>query len=108
MEFNKLQARALEVREKYQSLEMKKFGKSWTTEQIALGLVGDVGDLMKLVLAKEGVRIIENADEKLSHELSDCLWCLLVLSKAYDVDLESEFLHSMDALQDRIQSESTS
>ena len=31
--------------------------------------VGDVGDLAKLATAKEGVRPIPDADEKLAHEL---------------------------------------
>lgn len=80
MEFKKLHDRALEVRELYQTLEIKKYGKSWTPEQIAEGLVGDVGDLIKLVQAKSGIRDIENVDQKLSHELADCMWCLIVLS----------------------------
>jgi hypothetical protein len=39
--------------------------------------VGDVGDLMKLVMAKEGAREIQDVDEKLQHELAACLWSVL-------------------------------
>lgn len=69
------------------------------------GFVGDVGDLMKLIMAKEGVRDIENVDAKLAHELSDCLWCVLVLADKYGVDLESSFMKTMQELDIRIDNE---
>ncbi len=62
------------------------------------GFVVDVGDLMKLVMAKAGARPVDDVQAKLAHELSDCLWSVLVLAKAYDVDLEKEFLRTMDEL----------
>jgi NTP pyrophosphatase (non-canonical NTP hydrolase) len=97
--------RASEIREKYKELELKKYGKLWTNEQIAIGLVGDVGELLQLILAKEGVRNIENADEKLKHELSDCLWAIFVIAKNYNVDLEKAFFDNMSQLEKRISSE---
>jgi NTP pyrophosphatase (non-canonical NTP hydrolase) len=69
------------------------------------GFVGDVGDLMKLVMAKEGIRTIEHVDEKLAHELADCLWCILVLSEKYGVDIEQSFLKTMGELEKRIAEE---
>lgn len=66
------------------------------------GFVGDVGDLMKLVMAKSGMRAIPDADRKLAHELSDCLWSVLVLARLYDVDLEKEFLHTMDEIEHKL------
>lgn len=108
MTFQEIRARALEIRKQYETLEIKKYGKRWTTEQIAEGLVGDVGDLMKLVQTKSGIRTIENVDEKLAHELADCLWCIIVLSNEYGIDLEPAFLKTMDALEKHIQSQSKS
>jgi NTP pyrophosphatase (non-canonical NTP hydrolase) len=102
MDFNELSQRANEVRAKYAALEHKKYGREWTTEQIAEGFVGDVGDLMKLVLGKDGIRDIDDVDAKLAHELSDCLWCILVLARRYDIDLESAFVTTMNELDDRI------
>ena len=102
MEFKEIQNRALEIRKKYKQLEIAKYGKEWSSAQIAEGFVGDVGDLMKLVLAKEGVRDIDGVDEKMSHELSDCLWSIMVLANEYDIDLENEFLKNMDKLSDKI------
>ena len=102
MEFRSIIERALEVREKYQKLEKKKYGKEWTSSQIMQGFVGDVGDLMKLAMAKDKIRDIENVDDKLAHELSDCLWSILVLSNKYNIDIEKEFLETMDSLEKRI------
>lgn len=102
MELKNLISRAAEVRKKYGELEMKKYGKKWTNGQIAQGFMGDVGDLMKLVMAKDGVREIENMDEKLGHELSDCLWSIFVLANNYGVDLEKTFLETMSELEIRI------
>lgn len=104
MTFQEIQARALEIRAEYQIYEEKTYGKCWTREQIAQGFVGDVGDLMKLVLAKSGVRDIEEADEKIAHELSDCLWSVIVLANKYNVDLENAFTKTMDRLESRVRS----
>lgn len=105
MDFQDLAKRAIQIREKYSQLELKRDGKSWTNEQIMEGFVGDVGDLMKLVMAKSGARKIEEVDKKLAHELADCLWCVLVLSNKYGVDIEKEFMETMDALEKRIDEE---
>ncbi|HBB37142.1 MAG: MazG nucleotide pyrophosphohydrolase [Candidatus Moranbacteria bacterium GW2011_GWC1_45_18] len=102
MELNDLIQKAVEVREKYGELEMKKYGKKWTNAQIAQGFVGDIGDLMKLVMAKEGIRDIKNINEKLEHELADCLWSILVLANNYGIDLEKSFLKNMEGLEMRI------
>jgi NTP pyrophosphatase (non-canonical NTP hydrolase) len=64
--------------------------------------VGDVGDLMKLVMAKAGARHIADTDKKLAHELSDCLWSVLVLAKEYNVDLEKEFFATMAEIETKI------
>lgn len=107
MDLKQIQKRALEIREKYAILEQKKKGNSWTNSQIMEGFVGDIGDLMKLVMAKEGAREIENVDEKLAHELSDCLWCIFMLADKYKIDLETSFLKTMSALDKHINKESS-
>ena len=103
MDFQQLQMRALEIRKQYEGYEVKKWGKRWTREQVAEGFVGDVGDLMKLVLAKSGVRAIEDVDTKLAHELSDCLWSVIVLANEYGIDLEETFLKTMNELEKKIE-----
>lgn len=91
------------IRNRYAEQEKQLYGKEWSNEEIALGLVGDVGDLMKLVVAKEGMRKMDDIDEKLAHELSDCLWVLFVLAKKYGVNLEASFMKTMNSLEQRTQ-----
>ena len=98
MSLSELTQRALDIRQKYSELERKRIGREWTNQELMEGFVGDVGDLMKIVMAKEGTREIEGVDEKLKHELADCLWCILVLSSKYNIDLEKSFLETMAQL----------
>lgn len=106
MDLNQIAAIAIKVREKYHQLE-KKNGHVWSNQEIMEGFVGDVGDLMKLVMAKEGARQIDDVDEKLAHELCDCLWCVLVLAHKYNINLETEFVSKMTELDNRITQEIT-
>jgi NTP pyrophosphatase (non-canonical NTP hydrolase) len=99
MDFRSIIDRGLEIRTLYQEKEKQLYGSPWTSEEIALGFVGDVGDLAKLVLAENGRRNIENSKEKLEHELSDCLWSVIVLAHIHEVDLESSFMNTMDEIQ---------
>ena len=91
MQFSELEASALRLNDLYEQLETRKYGRVWTTEELALGFVGDVGDLAKLVQADAGVRDIDDHRAKLGHELSDCLWSIIVLAHKCGVDLEAEF-----------------
>ena len=102
MELKQIIERAMQIRQQYEVLETKQSGRQWTREEIALGFVGDVGDLMKLVAAKEGVRGIDKVDDKLTHELADCLWSICVLADLYHIDLESAFTITMNQIEDHI------
>jgi NTP pyrophosphatase (non-canonical NTP hydrolase) len=106
MELAHLSARALQIRDVLSAREKNRGGRSWTREELMQGFVGDVGDLMKLAMAKQGLRPAENLDARLAHELSDCLWSVLVLADAYGIDLEKAFGRTMDELEQRITSES--
>jgi len=99
MDFQQMQARARAVRSRYAEVEAAEYGRSWSTEEIMLGFLGDVGDLAKLVQGKAGVRPRDDLDEALAHELADCLWSVLTLADAYDVDLAGAFTTTMDELE---------
>ena len=99
MQLAELSERALQIRAQFAARETVRHGRPWTREEIMQGFVGDVGDLMKLVMAKQGLREMPRVDAKLGHELADCLWSVLVLAKLYDVDLEREFLRTMNELE---------
>lgn len=99
MEISQLSERAVQIRQCFADYEKRRTGRVWTREEIMQGFVVDVGDLMKLVMAKAGARHVDDVDRKLAHELSDCLWSVLVLARLYDIDLEKEFLRTMDELE---------
>lgn len=105
MNFDALQRRALEIREKYDKLNQAKRGIVWSEQQLMAGFVGDVGDLSKIIMAKHGLRAMDDVDEKLAHELSDCLWSVLVLAGKYNIDLSKEFIKTMEELDKRIDSD---
>lgn len=97
--FNELTQRAIEIREKYVEYNRNQNQKQWTKEDYMMGFIGDVGDLAKLVMAHQNIRNIPDKEAKLAHELSDCLWSIMVLAKMYDIDLESAFLDTMRDLE---------
>ena len=107
MNLEELSKRAIEIRDKYDKLNQQKRGVSWNEQQLMAGFVGDVGDLSKIIMAKHGLRSMEDVDQKLAHELSDCLWSLLVLASKYGIDLATEFQKTMTELDARIDSELT-
>jgi NTP pyrophosphatase (non-canonical NTP hydrolase) len=97
-----LAARAQEIRERYNELNLKDGRSKWGGKEYAMGFVADVGELLEIIMAKENLRRGENVDTRLPHELADCLWSVLVLADHYGIDLEKEFLKTMDALEQRI------
>jgi len=98
MDIEQLSQRAMEIRQRFAEFEEAKFRRAWTKEEIMQGFVVDVGDLMRLVMAKSGIRHVDDQDRKLAHELSDCLWCVLVLAKMYEIDIGRAFTQTMDEL----------
>lgn len=97
-----LQARAIALRQRYAALNQQQGRAIWGAKDYAMGFVGDVGDLQKLVMAKENMRDIADTDAKLAHELADCLWSVMVLADHYNVDLEAAFTKTMNELETRI------
>jgi NTP pyrophosphatase (non-canonical NTP hydrolase) len=104
MQYEDLLNRAVEVRNKYDELNATR-GVSWNEQNLMSGFVGDVGDLSKIIMAKHGLRSMDDVDAKLAHELADCLWSVLVLADKYQIDLASEFMKTMDGLDKRIAAE---
>ena len=105
VELSDLIKRAVEVRNKYDTLNKEKRNITWNEQDLMAGFVGDVGDLSKIIMAKHGLRAMDDIDAKLAHELSDCLWSILVLSDKYGIDISSEFQKTMNELDERINSE---
>jgi NTP pyrophosphatase (non-canonical NTP hydrolase) len=89
-----------ELRQLLAELETRRYGRPWNVEELALGFVGDVGDLAKLVQGASGVRDMPNLASRLSHELADCLWSVLVLADQLGVDIEQAFAETMAQLKE--------
>lgn len=104
MKFEDLVKRAEEIRVQYDRLNTMKHGGPWNQQARMAGFVADVGELSEIIMAKHGLRDMNDVDAKLAHELSDCLWSVLVLAQAYNIDLAAEFMKTMDKLEDRIAS----
>lgn len=105
MNFSDLEASALRLNELYEQLETKRYGRAWTTQELALGFMGDVGDLAKLIQANAGVRKIDDCKAKLGHELSDCLWSIIVLADKCGIDLAAEYCRNTRELIDHVAGE---
>jgi NTP pyrophosphatase (non-canonical NTP hydrolase) len=100
MTLQELNNRALEIRKQYEVFEKQRWGRTWTTSDLALGFMGDLGDFVKLAQAKEGIRPpVDDLDNKLERELADCMWCVFVLANKYDIDVEKMFMNAMDKLE---------
>ncbi|HVI57753.1 MAG TPA: nucleotide pyrophosphohydrolase [Luteimonas sp.] len=107
MTFSDLEQSAMQLNELYEQLETKLYGRAWTTQELALGFMGDVGDLAKLIQAHAGVRDIDGYKAKLGHELSDCLWSIIVLANKCGIDLGAEFVRNTREIGAHVSSELT-
>lgn len=105
MDLQDAQRRALAIREKYEAFELKTVGRVWTRAELVQGLVGDIGDLVTLTMVKDGARAGDAVEERLQHEIADCLWSLLVIAKKYDVDIEAAFVRLLTELDRRLSAE---
>lgn len=103
MDLSELTKRAMHLKDLFAKYESERFGKKWSRQHIAQGLVGDIGDLMKIIMAKEGFRKAGDVDRKLAHELSDCLWSILVLAQLYGINLEESFLETVSEIEKTLQ-----
>lgn len=104
-DLDRLRDWALQIKNLYDDLNQAQRGRTWTREEFMLGFTGDVGDLAKLVMAQEGARDMPGGREALGHELADCLWSVLVIANAYDIDLVAEFDRTMNELSTAIRSQ---
>lgn len=97
-----LQHRALQIASCYDDYNRASGHKKWDFNDYVDGLVGDVGDLVKLTMAVRGRREIENAEAKLEHELNDVMWSLLLLYYFFRLDPDESFKKAMDELKARV------
>ena len=105
-QFSDLMKMALAVRNHYDELQEADGQKRWDASDRMAGFVGDVGELSEFVMVKMGKRRgPADIDTVLAHELSDCLWSIMVLADELGIDLEQAFVKSMKELHERIERE---
>jgi NTP pyrophosphatase (non-canonical NTP hydrolase) len=104
MEFIDLIKKSKELKQAYALLNRTEGSKAWGVNEYMQGFVGDVGDLAKLIMAKKGFRYSAKSDldDKLAHELADCLWSIITIADELDIDLEEEFMKTVNQLQEKI------
>lgn len=102
MTVQELQNLATSIAAKYTQNNKTNGQSAWDASAYMAGFVGDVGDLSKLIMAKSNLREIDDVDSKIAHELSDCLWSVLVLANELNIDLEKEFTALIKELNTRL------
>ena len=101
VDFKQIIEKTREVFKLYAESDVKRRGHEWPRGEYAKALAADVGVLIKLTMAKDGLREVENADAKLKHEFGDILSALIYLADKYNVDIEEAFWETMKELDER-------
>ncbi len=105
-QFSDLIEQAAAIRDHYDELQVVDGHKKWDAADRMAGFIADVGDLSKLIMVKNGLRRgPEDIDAALAHELSDCLWSILVIANELNIDLEAAFTKWIDQMHERIERE---
>jgi NTP pyrophosphatase (non-canonical NTP hydrolase) len=103
---DEIKKKAIAVRDHYDELQSVNGKKTWNAQDRMAGFVGDVGDLSKLVMVRYGLRRgPDDINAALAHELSDCLWSIVVLADELGIDLEEAFTNTMGTLHESIEKE---
>jgi len=93
-------AEANRIRLGFEEFERRTYGRQWSLSDLVAGLATDVGDLARLVAAKQGLRPVpEDLDAALSHEVADCLWALFVIASKVGVDVADAYASGMSGLE---------
>jgi len=102
MEFKEIIIRANQIKDKYNALHKTQAEPEWGISEYTQGFVGDVGELMDLIMAKQGFKRASDLESKLKHELADCLYSICVIAHELDIDLEKEFIKTMAEIENKI------
>ena len=98
--FDQIKKLSLEIKKIYEQINQKDYHKKWRVEDYTMGMIGDCGDLCKLIMAKNKLRRTKSKDldKDIEHELVDILWSLIVISEELGVDLEKSAITQLNRL----------
>lgn len=89
--------RALAVRAKYEILEQRFNGKTWSLHEMMLGFSNDVGYLGRLILANDGIWDIDgDVEAELKHKLAESVWWNFVIADRLGIDLGAAYAETME------------
>ena len=102
MNLHELTEKVLHIEALYAEHKKETSAKQWTAEETYAGMVSDMGDLGRLILAKEGFRKMPDMEKNLPHELAELLYAVLLLANHYGIDLSKAFLDEIARLEQRL------
>lgn len=79
--------RAIEIRKKYHTLEIRQNGKEWTTEQDAFAYLTDAAIVGRNVMSHQKSWPKINTAEELEHKLGENMWWLIILADRTGFDI---------------------
>ncbi|MGH7157837.1 MAG: hypothetical protein ACREGD_02040 [Candidatus Saccharimonadales bacterium] len=100
-----MQRKALVIANSYDGINRLAGRKTWDLNDYMDGLVGDIGDLMKALMAVRNRRKMSEAEKKVEHELADVMFSILLLYKFFQLDPAESFMKQMAVLEERLSSE---
>ena len=105
MEFKDLIKRTREIKRAYDALSRKQGRPAWLTSDYMQGLIGDVGDLAKLVVKRKRAGASKKIDREIAKELSDILYMVVVIAEELSLNLEREYKVNLEFLEQKLREE---
>lgn len=102
MDIDSMIKEGLRIRDKYDDWAKKNNVREWGLLERTTGLVTDVGELTEYVMVHMGYRSGESNQEKLKHEICDCIWALICIADYVNVDIKNEFSNLIKELDARL------
>jgi len=92
-------SRAIQIRKLYHQLEIQHHGTTWSKQEDMIGLMSDIGELGRLLMASDDRWAYKgDVPKDIADKISECMWWLFVLSDRLEVDISSAFSSKMNEL----------
>lgn len=102
MTIKQLNQKTQKVKRAYDDFRRKQGERAWMTSDYAEALVGDVGDLMKLVVKRRRKGASKAINRDIGKELADCLYMIMAMAQELDIDLEEEYKVNLEFLEQNL------
>lgn len=101
MNFSNLEKAALQLNDLYEQLEVKRWGRAWSAQELALGFMGDVGDLAKLI------RLTPAFGRSMTTRRSSAMSCLIASGRSWCWPTNVESILRRSSSETHVRSQST-